>query len=284
MVLLTNGDSWTQGDSPSQTLNWKATKSLNWYDIVPNFGNIFTPIPNPPKADDNNLLYKFYDSDIWPKILGRGLGMETWNAGRMGTSNDNIVRTTLGSIDYLESIGKTDLFVVIGLTSLMRYETWNQVSFKTIHTNPNAGIGTWEDKRIHKNEWFRETTKLRKALIHRGCLNIINLQSFLKTRNIPYLIFNCFDHFFDTDIRLDSLFKYIDLDYIYNNDFKPHFKNHIEKKFNSNWGNDNKYFQTNHPTDISHIEWGNHLNEYIQSNYNIPTKSFNFFRSTKPFL
>lgn len=142
MVLLTNGDSWTQGDSPSQTLNWKATKSLNWYDIVPNFGNIFTPIPNPPKADDNNLLYKFYDSDIWPKILGRGLGMETWNAGRMGTSNDNIVRTTLSSIEYLESIGKTDLFVVIGLTSLMRYETWNQVSFKTIHTNPNAGIQT----------------------------------------------------------------------------------------------------------------------------------------------
>ncbi len=274
MVLLTNGDSWTQGDSPAQTLNWNATKSLDWYDIIPNFGNKFEPHSIPVKESDKNILYKFYESEVWPKILGKKLGIETWNAGRLGTSNDNIVRTTLGSIDYLESIGKTDLFVVIGLTSLMRYETWNQ----------GEGIGKWVDTRIHQDEWKKEYGNLKKSLIHKACLNIINLQSFLKMRNIPYLIFNCFDIFFDEDIRLDSLFKYIDLDYIYNNDFKPHFKNHIEKKFNTNWENSDKYFQTNHPTDISHIEWGNHLNEYIQSNYNIPTKSFNSFRSTKPFL
>ena len=39
MILLTNGDSWTQGDSPSQTLNWEAEKTLDWYDIIPNFGD-----------------------------------------------------------------------------------------------------------------------------------------------------------------------------------------------------------------------------------------------------
>ena len=39
MILLTNGDSWTQGDSPSQTINWNATKSLDWYDIIPHFGD-----------------------------------------------------------------------------------------------------------------------------------------------------------------------------------------------------------------------------------------------------
>ena len=31
MILLTNGDSWTQGDSPAQTPNWEATKTLDWY-------------------------------------------------------------------------------------------------------------------------------------------------------------------------------------------------------------------------------------------------------------
>ena len=82
-------------------------------------------------------------------------------------------------------------------------------------------------------------------------------------------MFNCFDRFFNKDIRLDSLFKYIDLDYIYNNNFEPHFKNHIEKKFNTSWQNNDEYFKASHPTDISHIEWGNHLNEYIQSNYAI---------------
>ena len=69
MILLTNGDSWTQGDSPSQTINWNATKSLDWYDIIPHFG------------DESNLcnktiLYKFYDSDVWPKILGERFGVE----------------------------------------------------------------------------------------------------------------------------------------------------------------------------------------------------------------
>ena len=112
---------------------------------------------NSPQAQktqsDKNILYKFYDSEVWPKILGKKLGIETWNAGRLGTSNDNIVRTTLGSIDYLESIGKTDLFVVIGLTSLMRYETWNQ----------DEGIGKWVDKRIDKKEWVRETTKKKSV-------------------------------------------------------------------------------------------------------------------------
>ena len=54
MILLTNGDSWTQGDSPAQTPNWKATKTLDWYDIIPNFGNNFN-------VCDNTILYKFYD-------------------------------------------------------------------------------------------------------------------------------------------------------------------------------------------------------------------------------
>jgi len=269
MVLLTNGDSWTQGDSPSQTFNWEATKTLDWYYVVPNFGDSMTPsgdyldgtlILKENKIPCTRQRYKFYDSKLWPKELGRKLGIETWNAGRLGSSNDNIVRTTISSIDYLESIGKKDLFVVIGLTSMLRYETWNQNEKKQF---------IWEDKRISKNEWLEENERLGKSLIHRACLNIINLQSFLKTKNIPYLIFNCFDAFFDRDIRLDPLFKHIDLDYIYNNNFEPHFKNHIEKKFNTHWGNNDEYFSKGHPKDISHIEWGNHLNEYIQSNYTI---------------
>jgi len=267
MVLLTNGDSWTQGDSPSQTINWNATKSLDWYDIIPNFGNNFNridPMKDIVGDDDRNMLYKFYDSDVWPKALGKKLGTEAWNAGRLGASNDNISRTTLSSIEYLESIGKTDFFVVIGLTSLFRYESWIDI-YPT--NKPENKYGVWTEQRV-KADLFLET-RVKESLIHKSCLSILNLQNFLKVKNIPYLIFNCFDTNFDEDIRTDSLFKYIDLNYIYNNDFKPHFKNHIEKKFNSKWGNTDKYFQKNHPTDISHIEWGNHLNEYIRSNYKI---------------
>jgi len=29
MILLTTGDSWTQGDSPAQNINWEATKNID---------------------------------------------------------------------------------------------------------------------------------------------------------------------------------------------------------------------------------------------------------------
>ncbi len=251
MILLTNGDSWTQGDSPAQTLNWNVTKSLDWYDIIPNFGNNFS-------ICDDRVTYKFYESDVWPKVLGKKLGVETWNAGRLGDSNDRIFRTTISSIDYLESLGKKDFFVVIGLTSMFRYETWNDISVKD---NEKKLKGKWVQGCISSEEYLDFA---KESLVHRLCLNIINLQNFLKVRNIPYLIFNCFDDF-DEEIREHSFFNYIDLDYIYNKDFKPHFRLGIEQEFNTDWGNNDDYFQKNHPTDLSHIEWANELNRYIKT-------------------
>ena len=73
MILLTNGDSWTQGDSPAQTPNWKAKKTLDWYDIVPNFGNLYKYVDQdgtPIVTNNTRILYKFYDSPVWPKKLG----------------------------------------------------------------------------------------------------------------------------------------------------------------------------------------------------------------------
>ena len=114
MILLCNGDSWTQGDSPAQDINWGASQTLDWYDIIPNFGE-------PSIEASDRVLYKFYDSEVWPKVLGKKLGVETWNCGKLGISIDRIVRSTIRSVEYLESLGKKDLFVVIGLTSLTRF-------------------------------------------------------------------------------------------------------------------------------------------------------------------
>ena len=69
------------------------------------------------------------------------------------------------------------------------------------------------------------------------------------------------------EIREDSFFKYIDLDYIYNKDFKPHFKLGVEKKFNTEWCNNDDYFRVNHPTDKCHQWWGSQLTNYIRENY-----------------
>ena len=91
--LYTIGDSWTQGDSPAQDLNWKAKPNLDWYNIVPDFGEPTTPC-------NDRITYKFYDSEVWPKVLGKKLGVETWNCGKLGVSNDRIFRTTINSIEY----------------------------------------------------------------------------------------------------------------------------------------------------------------------------------------
>jgi len=250
MILLCNGDSWTQGDSPSQTPNWEATKTLDWYDIIPNFGSPFHP------SKGTKVLYKFYDSPVWPKVLGEKLGVETWNCGRLGISNDRIFRTTINSIAYLESLGKKDLVVVIGLTSILRYETWNEYE-------PNM----WEDNRVTAEDFLTQDIKGYKwsdSLVYKTIINIVNLQNFCKVKNIPYLIFSAFDDM-DEDLKTSALFKYIDLKNIYNNNFKGHFKEYIENKFNTTWVEE-PYFRISHPTDISHIEWGNQLYKYMVDN------------------
>ena len=64
-----------------------------------------------------------------------------------------------------------------------------------------------------------------------------------------------------------------DFDYIYKQDgqwpLEPVFKNYIENNFDSLWGKNGEYFHSNHPTDKSHIEWGNHLYDYIKENYEL---------------
>ena len=250
MILLCNGDSWTQGDSPAQKYNWESRPNLDWYNIIPDFGE-------PTCPTDDKLTYKFYDSDVWPKVLGKKLGLETWNCGRNGASNDRIFRSTINSVEYLESLGKKDLFVVIGLTSLTRFSNLEKQNDRLVYND----VHLWHD--LMKN-----ITNL-DVVYHKHLVNIINLQNYLKMKNIPYLIFNAFDKEMESDLTKHKLYDNIDLNNIYNKDFKPHFLDYIEKKFNTNWGNDDDYFIKSHPTDKSHIEWANNLHKYIKENYNV---------------
>jgi len=242
MILLCNGDSWTQGDSPAQDINWKAKPNLDWYNIIPDFGEHCNFHPD-------RVLYKFYDSDIWPKVLGKKLGVETWNCGRLGASNDKIIRTTINSIEYLESLGKTDIFVVIGLTSINRYSNL-ELNY------------SYKELRI-------ESDNINPVLVQKNLVNLINIQNYLSMKGYDYLIFNAFDYLMEDDFKSLPLYQYIDFDKIYNNDLTAHFRNYIDNKFNTMWHVNGKHYQAAHPTDFSHIEWGNELHKYIKENYNV---------------
>ncbi|ANS05282.1 hypothetical protein [uncultured Mediterranean phage] len=270
MILLCNGDSWTQGDAPSQTPNWEATKTLDWYDVIPKFGD--------NKSKGRSILYKFYDSPVWPRVLGEKLGWETWNAGRLGTSNDNIFRTTINSIDYLEKLGKKDIFVVIAFTSLIRYEIFQPyVKKKSIYEckwdtqiPSQRSRGHGKDIFQSRDVWPehlspRDIEEIYNILIQRMVMLIINFQNYLKMKNIPYLFFNAFDNV-EADLKTSTLFKYIDLNNFYNNNLVSHFKTYIEDNYNTDWWQNDDYFIGSHPTDKSHIIWGNQLYKYMVDN------------------
>lgn len=259
MILLTNGDSWTQGDSPSQTLNWNATKTLDWYDIVPHFGNaLMSPDNRIFKSEKNTRIsYKFYDSEVWPKVLGRKLGLKTWNSGRLGADNRKIVETTVYSVKYLQDLGHKDIFVVIGWTSMFRQKTFvlkTREDGSSFITNDTLRPTEMDKSLILKDQHYTS------HFLH----DILYLQSFLESQNIKYLFFNAFDY---VQPKNDQALNYINVNNWYGKCLdKGHMKQYILDENNLEEWNDKKWFIGSHPSDLGHILWGNHLGDYIKDN------------------
>ena len=265
MILFANGDSWTQGDNPAQDLNWEATKTEEWYDIVPYFGQIYKYY----EVDKNTLytkknkriLYKFYDSPVWPKELGRRLGVETWNAGRLGDSNDSIYNTTIQSIEWLKSQGKKDIFAVIGWTAKTRIPIYHE------EKNELRVRQQRPDNYTLANDLYKKHNYIQNEFLTK----ILSLQNYFQNNNIDYLMFNAFDQFEDFDDHF--LAKFIDkTKWLNYNPKSAHFKDYIVQKYDilptktpEERAIRNKYILTNHPTDISHKAWAKYLYNYIQS-------------------
>lgn len=257
MILLTNGDSWTQGDSPAQTINWNATKNEDWYDIVPNFGRI-------DKNDislnyEKKILYKFYDSSVWPKIVGKKMGVETWNAGRLGSDNYDISISTIRSVEWLLSKQKEDIFVIVGWSSPLRVPMFSRDS-----NNPKKGYSIDQIRPYTKFNNFDINLFFNTYQVNdMYFFNIYVLQTYLKEKNINYLFFNAFDY----PREHSNFYNLIDTDKWVDNTFdKDHFNQYIEKNYNSNFKKNDDYFMTLHPTDLAHTIWGNYLYSYLKNN------------------
>lgn len=255
MILVCNGDSWTQGDSPAQTINWEAEKSLHWYNITPDFAE-----PNLPC--DERILYKFYNSEVWPKVLGRKLDLTTYNTGRLGVDNKRIARTTISTINYLTKLkGFKDFFVVVGWTSYTRYPVYELRESK-------GKIVEYQARPTMENFQFlyRDLNVVRDDHI----TYILQLQHFLEVNNIDYLFFNAFDTV--DNLEKSHLYNLIDESrWVDRAPNKAHFKDYIIKHFgllNKHGMTDHtgKYFIYSHPTDLSHTVWGEYLHSYITEN------------------
>jgi len=191
MILLCNGDSWTQGDSPSQTINWDSNESLDWYTIPHNFGNYHIA----SKAQQ----LKFYDSEVWPKVLGRNLKIDTIKAGRLGDDNQGITRRTIYLAEkYTALYDPSKILVVIGWSSPERkdfFYKWHENDAGEWECLYPGELDHWTSEREElltfyklyvKNHWYPE------EFITRHCLNNISLHYFLKSLNIKHIFFNSF--------------------------------------------------------------------------------------------
>ena len=95
--------------------------------------------------------------------------------------------------------------------------------------------------------------------------NILLLQNYLKVNNIKYLFFNAFDHPVIT--KSNPLGHLIDSkDWVNNTIEESHFKDFISDKYNTFWGDENKYFTHAHPKGISQKAWGKYLTDYMLKN------------------
>ena len=265
MVLLTNGDSWTRGDYPAQSITSKTTKSLDWYDI-PNL-----TLTDMRREHSHKTRYEFYDSDVWPKVLGRKLKMETLNAGFGGSCNRSISERTINLVSDLINKGETDIFCVIGWSSSQR------VSIFEVKENPKIEGGSerickvqyrphsWNITKPISKVFYDNTNLYQIEHLH----SIINLQNFLKVNNINYLMYNAFDKF---ELEASTnLSKLVDLNHwVDGNMVNAHFKEYIiSTNPIKNWGTDktpSEWFISQHPTDKSHTEWGEYLHKYIKTN------------------
>lgn len=255
MILLTVGDSWTQGDSPAQDINWEAKQNIEWYHIPPHFGLSYVD----EKNFSESILNKFYDSDVWPKVLGRNLGLETYNAGRLGLNNKDIVKSTIKSIKYIvdnHNIEPNKIFVVIGFTSKYRDHLIKFDDNKKKYTIDRFNYGSL------KKDMFKQFSF--NFFKDEFCLQIYSLQKWLEELGIKFIFFNAFED--QNDVKESSFFN-LNLKYWYNNSLDSHFKVYIEKKYKTDWSGkkNDTYFKINHPTDLSHVDWGNNLAEYIKN-------------------
>ena len=176
------------------------------------------------ELDENNTDYCY--EKAWPKYLADYLGLKNINLSRSGASNDRIVRTTYSWISKYLSAGKNpeDLFVVIMWTGIHRTEIATDDNDDLLYFHDGwfpLIVGNDEEYKLrldkptylfYKSWVLRNTTRYTHTKFY---MNILGIQSFLKSLGIKYLFWNTTITLIDTspDLReqlLKNNINYID--------------------------------------------------------------------------
>jgi len=265
LTLITFGDSWTWG-SELRKPGLKKSKE-DW--------------------DTSNDEYRL--KNVWPTYLSEQLGFTKHiNRSFPGASNDMIVRHLVNYIlqEYLKPGKPTDdLFLTIGLTSPDRVDLY----FKNEQILGDQGWMTlWPYMDIDYGDKLRNNFAKTYSLyfanpeefVYRYINQIHYLQTFLTANNIKHLIFQSFYQTFGhvnitewedkphaftyKSIMNQSYWELIHPVTFMNKNVPAHsFHAHVKLK---SMLTGEEGFKVQHPSEIGHKWWADHMKEYIVKN------------------
>lgn len=213
----------------------------------------------------------------WPKHLAYLMNKHSINLARSGSSNDRILRTTIEWLSkYLTSGKKVEhLFVVIMWSGAHRTEiaTDNKYDEAYFHNG-------WMPLVVGNDEMYKKNLTSVQYLYYKSwttlncirysytnfLLNVISLQSFLKTHKIKYFFWNS-----STSVRyypeeLTTFYNLIDVNrfpYVKNEDYNfSELANKHDYKLSDISANGE--FKS-HYDEESQIHWANYMYEQITS-------------------
>ena len=132
-------------------------------------------------------LEKFFEA--WPYVLAGLIDADVYNLGQQGCSNSSIVRRTL--LEITRDPDKSYDMAFIGWTSPGRIEWHDHGSEYTIwpgmpHSRNFIEYTPWRFEHLTYISKYHNVNYLYKQYL----INVISLQSYFKTKNIPYIMIN----------------------------------------------------------------------------------------------
>lgn len=124
-------------------------------------------------------------TNSWPSLLAKGLGLSCTNLGTPGYSNDAVVHDLLNT-------NLDNSIVVVCWTSYLRMQHADyNGTFTTRPGQPILSATDTNHRNVFRNaSWILDDT----WLYSRWLTQVVLLQSYLKTNDIPYVFFNGFDN------------------------------------------------------------------------------------------
>lgn len=261
-IILAAGDSWTFGseirhpDLPITIKDW----------------------------DEENDAYRL--PRTWPSILSSRINAVATNISYPASSNDRIVRTAKEwLIENYISKGKNtnDILLMVGFTSPERkdfyYKDDNTDAWVTIWPMISPSYRQTPLKKFHdiyvKHMWNPE------EYVHRYVNQILDLQNFCKIYGIEYLFFQAFYQHQNLSILQWNDAGYVESNRTYNSminsmvwnmidDERFMNKNKCSHSFHAYITEMDKTLGTNqafigqHPSEIGHTWWADHVLEYCR--------------------